>query len=90
MRRTGRKVNESADRLKHITSTMVIHKHVDGADTRFFTMVGPLVNDMMRKWLEVIMRGTYQVVDEDIRWAYEKVSNLWIYVELVSDFSDDG
>ena len=80
----------STDRIENIPYTLVLHNNVYVLDTIFFTMVRPLVDYMMRKWLEVIIRGTYQVVDEDIRWAYEKVSNLWIYVELVSDSSDDG
>ena len=74
--RTGRKVKESAARMVDIPSTMVLHNHVDGADTRSFTMVGPLMNNPLEKWRGVIRRGTYQSAAEDSRWAYEPVSDL--------------
>ena len=44
----------------------------------------------LEKWLGVIRRRTYQAASEDIRWAYEKVSDLWPDVEPDIDFSDDG
>ena len=43
--RPGIKVKESADRMENIPSTMVLHKHVDEADTRFATMAGTLVKN---------------------------------------------
>ena len=66
---------------------MVLHKHVDGENTNFFTMAGTLVNNHLVKWLVVIRRGTYQANDEDIRWSYETVSDLWPDVETDSDSS---
>ena len=69
---------------------MVLHKHVDGEDTRFFTMAGKLANNPLLKWLGVIRRGTQQAASEDIRWAYELVSNLWPDIEPDSDSRDDG
>ena len=58
---------------------MVLHNHVDGADTIFATMLEPLVNKTLVKWLGVIRRGSYPAESEDSRWAYEPVSNLWPY-----------
>ena len=52
------KVTESADRMENIPFTMVIHKHVYGADTIFSTMVGPLENNPLDKWIGVIRRGS--------------------------------
>ena len=36
--RPGRKMKESSARMEKIPSSMMPHKHVDGADTRFSTM----------------------------------------------------
>ena len=69
---------------------MVLHKHVDGADTRFATMEGPLVNNPLGKWIGVIRRGSYQAASEDSRWEYEPLSGLWPDIEPGSDFSNDG
>ena len=56
--RSVRKLKQSAARMENIPSTTVLHNHADGADTRFATMTGPLVNNPLGKWLEVIIRGT--------------------------------
>ena len=69
---------------------MVLQKHVDGADTRFSTMEGPLANNHLEKWLVVISRGTYQAASEYIRWAYEPVYDLWTDIEPDSDSREDG
>ena len=69
---------------------MVIHKHVDGADIRFFTMEGPLENNPLGKWLGVIRRGTYQAEPEDSRWEYEPVPYLWPDIDPDSDSRNDG
>ena len=68
---------------------MVLHNNVDGADTRFSTMAGPLMKNPLGKWLGVIRRGTYQSEYQDIRWSYKPVSDLWLYVEPDSNSSDD-
>ena len=57
MGRTVKKVKELEAKIKN-PSTMVIYKHVDVADTRFATMLIPLVNIPMEKCLELIIRGT--------------------------------
>ena len=54
--------------MEKIPSNMVIQKHVDGVDTRFYTMTGPFVKKPLEKWLGVIIRGTYQAAAEDSRW----------------------
>ena len=73
-------MKESADKIEKIPSTMVIHKHVDGADTRFATMPRPLVNNPLGKWLALIIIGTYQEASEDSRWAFKLLSDLWSYI----------
>ena len=76
--------------MGNIPSTMVLHKHVDGSDTRFSSMAGPLANNPLGKWLGVIRRGTYQSAPEDSRWEYEPVSDLWPDIEPDSNSRDDG
>ena len=43
----GRKGKEAEARMENIPSTMVLHKNVDEADTRFSTMSGPLANNLL-------------------------------------------
>ena len=64
---------------------MVPHKHVDGADTVFYTIARPLANNPLGKWLGVIRKGTYQ----DSRWEYDPVSDLWLDIEPDIDSSND-
>ena len=61
------KVKESAARVENIPSTVVIHKHVYGMDTIFYTITGPLANNTLGELLVVIKRGTYQAAAEDSR-----------------------
>ena len=81
-------MKESEARMEKIPSTMVLHKYVDGADTRFFS--GPLANNPLGEWLGVIRIGTYQAVSEDSRWAYEPMSNLWEDIEPDIDSRNFG
>ena len=76
--------------MENIPYTMVIHKHVDGVDTRFSTMSVPSVNNPLVKCLGLIITGTYQAAYEDSRWAYELVSYLWPYGDPGSYSIDDG
>ena len=69
---------------------MVLHKDIDGEDTRFFTMTVPLVKNSLGRCIGVIRIGTYQAAAEDIRWAYEQVQDLWPDIDPNSDSSDDG
>ena len=71
-----RKVKEYAKSMENIPSTMVLHKHVDGTETRFATMAGTLANNPLGKCLGVTRRGTHQSAYKDSRWAYEPGSNL--------------
>ena len=87
---TGIIMKELSARMENIPSTVVIHKPVYGADTRFSTMEGPLANNHLRKWLGVIRRGTYQAASKDSRWVYEPVSDLWPDMYLDSNSSGGG
>ena len=50
----------------------------------------PLAKNTLEKWLGLIRRGTYEAAAEDIRWAYEPVSDLWSAIEPDSDSSNCG
>ena len=76
--------------MEKIPSPMVLHNHVNGAETRFSTMAGPLAKNPFEKWLGVIIRGTYQSASKDSRWAYEPLSDLWLDIEPASESSNDG
>ena len=47
--RPGRKMKKSSAIMENIPYNMVLHKHVDGAYTRFSTMEGPLANNPFAK-----------------------------------------
>ena len=83
-------MKESEARMEEIPPTMVLHKHVDGADTTFTTMSGPLLNSPPVKWIGLIIKGSYQVVSEDRRWVYEPVPDLWTDIEPDDNYSVDG
>ena len=69
---------------------MVLHNHVDEKNIRFATMSGTLINNLLGKWLGVIVRGFYQTTSEDSRWIYDQVSDFWTDIDPVSDYSVDG
>ena len=83
-------MKESASRMENISSTMVLHKNLYGANTRLSTKEGILVNNPLGKWLGVIRRRIYQEASEDSRWAYEPVSGFWPDIDPDSDSSADG
>ena len=59
-------MKESAAKMEKIPSTIVLHKHIYGLDTIFATISVPFVNNTLRKWIDVIRRGIYQVATGDI------------------------
>ena len=83
-------MKESLARMEKIPSTMVLHKHVDWLDTRISTMVGPLANNPLDKWIGVIKRGSQQASSEDSRWEYNPVSVVLPDIEPISDSINDG
>ena len=69
--------------MEKIPSTIFIHKHIYRAYNIFATISGPLMDNPLGKWRELIRRGTYQAVSEDSRWAYELVYDLWSDIEPI-------
>ena len=76
--------------MEKIPSIMVIHNHVDGTETIFDTIEGPLTNNHLEKWLWEIRRGTYKAASEDSRWSYELVFDMWLDIEPDIYSSDYG
>ena len=74
-------MNISSSRIEKIPSTLVLHKHVYGADNRFSIMAVPLMNNHLGKCLGFIRRATYQATSEDCRWDFKPVSDLWPYID---------
>ena len=64
------KVKESVARMEKIPPTIVLHKHVYGAENIFLTMSVPLVKNPMEKCIGVIRIGTHQAKSEERSWAY--------------------
>ena len=73
----GRRVKESAARMERIPSTLVIHKRLDGADTRMASMRHPLVNNPVQKWLGAINSGAYKPAAITEAHAFVKVEDMW-------------
>ena len=57
---------------------------------RFSTMEGPFVNNPLEKWIGFIRKETYEAASENIRWAYELVSDFGTYLNPDSDSIADG
>ena len=74
----------------NIPSNMLLHKHVDGADTRLSTMEGLFVNNPLGKWLGVTRRGAYQAAPQDSRCGYHPVSALWPDIDSDINSRNDG
>ena len=59
--------------VENVTSTMVLHDHVDGAGNMFNTMPGQQTTETLGKWLVVIIRWTHQSASGDSRWEYDPI-----------------
>ena len=88
MRRKGRIVKEMAARMERIPSTLVLHKKPDGADTRFSTLYGNMVNSPLEKWLGVLKFGAYCKAPNDASWAFDRLDSMWS--DAVDDDEDDS
>ena len=83
-------IKESVARLERITSTLVLHNPIDGADTRFYSLSVPLDTNPLDKWLEVIRRGSFQKSGAEKQWAYETVKKIFIEMVIKSDSINDN
>ena len=85
--RKGRFIKESAARMTQLPSTLIFHKHADGADTRFSLMGGDIAENALEKWLGVVRRGSYVKAEGDPNWAFEPLASMWS--EDLPDDDDD-
>ena len=74
--------------MDKISFTVVLHNHIDGVDTHFANISGPLAKNLLGVWLVLIVRGAYDAAAGNIMWAYEPISEFWLVIDLVSDSSD--
>ena len=74
--------------MDKISFTVVLHNHIDGVDTHFANISGPLAKNLLGVWLVLNLRGAYDAAAGNIMWAYEPVSEFWPDTDLVSDSSD--
>jgi hypothetical protein len=75
--RRGRYIKESAARMTRLPSTLIFHKHADGADTRFSLMRGDIADNALEKWLGVVRHGAYVKAEGDPNWAFEPLASMW-------------
>jgi hypothetical protein len=75
--RKGRIVKQKASRMTRLPSTLILHKKIDGADTRFAQMDGELSNAPLQPWLGVLKHGAYNKAAADANWAFEPLESIW-------------
>ena len=85
--RPGRRMKQSAARMEKIPSTLILHKHADGADTRFASFRSPLAPNPLEKWLGVLDRGAYRKAEGNPNWAFEPLASMWS--DEIEDEDDD-
>jgi hypothetical protein len=75
--RPGRFRKENGARMEKLPSTLILHRKVDGADTRFSQLHGDFADTPLYKWLGVLRHGAYQQAPVDSAWAFETLANMW-------------
>jgi hypothetical protein len=75
--RKGRIVKQKASRMTCLPSTLILHKKIDGADTRFARMDGELSNAPLQPWLGVLKHGAYNKAAANANWAFEPLESIW-------------
>jgi hypothetical protein len=88
--RPGRFCKENVARMEKIPSTLILHRRVDGADTRFSQLHGEFADTPLSKWLGVLRPGAYQQAPSDSTWAYESLASMWTEDDALDDSDDDS
>jgi hypothetical protein len=77
-------------RLTKLPSTLVIHKRVDTADTRFMETATELVHNPLERSLGIFDFGKYVTADPTREYTFIKVNEMWDEpIEESNDDSDD-
>jgi hypothetical protein len=87
--RPGRFCKENGARMEKLPSKFIIHRKVDGADTRFSQLHEEFAKTPLNKWLGVLRHGAYQQAPSDSTWAFESLANMWTVADAIDSSSDD-
>ena len=63
--------------MEKIPSTLILHKKVDGADTRFAQSRTPMSEAPLETWLDVLECCACKKADNDPVWAFVKLDDMW-------------
>jgi hypothetical protein len=85
-RRVGKVRKEAAMRLEKIPSSIILHKRVDGIDTRLASIRQPLTHTPLANELGLIQFGRYEKAPDNANFAFVRIAEMW--QEEVSE-SDD-
>jgi hypothetical protein len=86
--RPGRLRKENQARMEKLPSSLILHRKVDGADTRFSQLHGQFAETPLYKWLGVLRHGAYQQAPADSTWAFEPLANMW--TDTIDEEDDDS
>jgi hypothetical protein len=87
-KRPGTIRKEAAMRLTKLPSTLVIHKRVDTADTRFMETMTDLVHNPLERSLGIFDFGKYATADPTKEYAFVKLNEMWN--EPIDDSDDES
>ena len=68
---------ESVSRLTKLPKTLIIHKHVDGIDTRWSTLRHPFGLTPLHQSLRATGFGKFVKANPDQPWAFERIEDIW-------------
>jgi hypothetical protein len=86
----GRVCKENGARMEKLPSTLILHRKVDGADTRFSQLHGEFADTPLYKWLGVLRHGAYQQAPADSTWAFESLASMWTEAEALDESDNDS
>jgi hypothetical protein len=88
-KRPGKIRKEAAMRLTKLPSTLVIHKRVNTADTRFMETATELVHNPLERSLGIFDFGKYARAAPDREYAFVKLNEMWDEPIHEEDSDDD-
>jgi hypothetical protein len=83
-------VKRTEQEWKKLPSTLIIHRKVDGADTRFSQLHGEFADTPLYKWLGVIRHGAYQQAPSDSTWPFESLASMWTDANAIDESDNDS
>jgi hypothetical protein len=88
-RRKGKRRREAAFRLERIPSSVVIHKRLDSADTRFAQLENELIRNPLEQNLGFFDFGRFHKAAANADHAFVRVNEMWDE-EVETDSSDSS